>query len=177
MLPGRFAAWLALSMVLATALARLVPHPWNFTPLVAMALFGGARLRQPGWAVIASLSSLALGDVALGFFPYPGMAWVYGATVAVVLLGTSLRRRPGVAPTAAATVAGGAIFYLVTNFGVWASGSLYPKTLAGLAACYAAGIPFYRNQLMGDLFFAALLFGGYALALAARTRYLLRQST
>lgn len=177
MIPGRFAAWLALIMVFATAAIRLVPHPWNFTPLVAMALFGGAALRKPSWAVVASLCSLALGDLGLGYFPYPGMGWVYGATVAMVLLGTLLRRHRGVAPTAAATLAGGAIFYLVTNFGVWASGSLYPKTLEGLAACYVAGIPFYRNQVVGDLFFAAVLFGAYALAIAARTRYLLRHST
>lgn len=177
MIPGRFAALLALIMVFATAATRLLPHPWNFTPLVAMALFGGATLRKVSWAVVASLSSLALSDLALGYFPYPGMAWVYGATVAVVLLGTLLRQRRGVAPTAAATLIGGAVFYLVTNFGVWASGSLYPKTVEGLVACYVAGIPFYRNQVLGDLFFAALLFGAYALAISARARYLLRRST
>ena len=170
MSPQRFAAWAAVAMIFATAIARVVPHAWNFTPLIAMALFGGAKLRAPIWGVVATLASLLLGDLALGLFPYPGIGWVYGATVGVVLIGTLLRGRRSIGALVAATLGGGALFYLLTNFGVWAGGSLYPRTLSGLAACLVAGIPFYRNQVLGDLLFVTLLFGAHALAVAARYR-------
>lgn len=170
----RFACLLATAMIFAAAASRLVPHPWNCTPLIALALFAGARLDKPGWALAATLGSLALGDLALGLFPYPGMAWVYGTAAAIVVLGRALRRRAGVSATLAATLGGGFAFYAVTNFGVWTAGQLYPRTWAGLASCYAAGLPFYRNQVAGDLFFTAVLFGLHWLGRSVHERYLLR---
>jgi len=157
--PKRFAAVLAVAMMVLCAVSRVLPHPWNFTPLVAMALFGGAMLDKHLWALTATIGSLALGDVALGLFPYDGIAWVYGASGLVVLAGTWLKRRPTAAATAIAAIGGGFLFYAITNFGVWAGGQLYPRTLSGLADCYVAGLPFYRNQLAGDLVYTAVLFG------------------
>jgi hypothetical protein len=148
---------LVLLLVLVAVVSRIVPHPWNLTPLVAT---GGAA------AVV--LVALAFGDAALGTFPYEGMAWVYGASVAVVVVGRLLGSRRGVAPTLIAALAGGALFYVVTNFGVWAAGHLYPRTVSGLLACYVAAIPFYRHQVAGDLAYTALLFG--MLAAARRLR-------
>jgi hypothetical protein len=161
---------LALLLVLVAVVTRVVPHPWNLTPLVAIALFGGATFERTGWAALMTLGALALGDVALGFFPYEGMVWVYGASVAVVLVGRILGSRRGAAPTLIAALAGGGLFYVVTNFGVWATGHLYPHTATGLVACYAAGVPFYRHQVVGDLAYTALLFGALAVARGLRAK-------
>ncbi len=165
---SRFALRVALVLVAAAAVARVAPHPWNFTPLVAIALFGGATQARLAYALATTVGALVLGDIALGLFPYEGMVWVYGAALGIVLVGRALRRRSGAAWTIAAALAGGALFYVVSNFGVWAAGTLYPRTLAGLIDCYVAAIPFYRNQVAGDLVYVSSLFG--ALALARRIR-------
>lgn len=161
---------LALLLVLVAVVTRVVPHPWNLTPLVGIALFGGATFERTGSAAAMTLGALAVGDAALGFFPYEGMVWVYGASVAVVLVGRILASQRGVAPTLIAALAGGGLFYVVTNFGVWATGHLYPHSAAGLVACYAAAIPFYRHQIVGDLAYTAILFGALGLARRLRAR-------
>jgi hypothetical protein len=104
---------------------------------------------------------LALSDVVLGF--YKGFWWVYGAALIPVLLGRYARNRRGSMVTAAAVLGSSLGFFLATNFAVWAAGQLYPRTAAGLIACYVAAIPFYANQLAGDAFYAAVLFSGYSL--------------
>lgn len=167
------AARVAALLVFATALARIVPHPWNFTPLVATALFGGARLGGSWWALVTPLVALAIGDAALGLFPYPGMGWVYGATLAIAFGGRFAlrdRARASWAKTLGATLVAGALFFFVTNFGVWTAGHLYTHTLDGLATCFVAALPFYGNQIAGDLVFAGALFGFYELALRLATR-------
>jgi hypothetical protein len=162
-------AWIGI--VLLGACARLIPHPWNFTPLVAIGLFAGTYARSTGAAAAVTLLSLILSDLALGF--YQGFWVVYAAALVPVLAGRLAARRanahnafavrlPDMAVIAGAGLASSLSFFLITNFGVWAGGALYPRTLAGLAACYAAGIPFYRNQLAGDVFYMLLMFGGYA---------------
>ena len=165
------AARVAAVLVVATAVSRIIPHPWNFTPLVAMALFSGARLgsqRAWSWTSAASvalpLAALVLGDVALGYFPYQGMAWVYGATAAIALGGRLLRERTSAGSTLGATLVAGALFFVVTNFGVWAAGHLYERTLAGLVTCFVAALPFYGHQIVGDVVFAGALFGLHAMA-------------
>ena len=149
-----------IGIVLLGACARLIPHPWNFTPLVAIGLFAGTYARSAGAAAVMTLLSLILSDLVLGF--YQGFWVVYAAALVPVLAGRLVGRRPAIAAIAGAGLASSLSFFLITNFGVWAGGALYPRTLAGLAACYAAGIPFYRNQLAGDVFYMLLMFGGYA---------------
>ena len=148
-----------IGIVLLGACARLIPHPWNFTPLVAIGLFAGTYARSAGAAAAMTLLSLMLSDLALGF--YRGFWVVYAAALVPVLAGRLAAKRPAIAAIAAG-LASSLSFFLITNFGVWAGGTLYPRTLAGLAACYAAGIPFYRNQLAGDVFYVLLIFGAYA---------------
>ena len=151
-----------LSAILLAATLRLVPHPPNFTPIAAMALFGGAYLGRRGLAFAAPLGALLLSDLVLGF--YPELAFVYLATAATVAIGWALRKWRTALGIGAAALASSLLFFAVTNFGVWLVMDYYPKTLAGLAACYVAAIPFFQNTLAGDLFFSALLFGGFALA-------------
>jgi hypothetical protein len=164
-----FAAVVAMSLVVLTAASRVVPHPWNFTPMIAVALFGGARISRPWLATLAVLGCLAVGDLALGYFPYDGMVWVYGAMLLVVAIGRVLRTRTSVLATLVAALGAGAVFFIVTNLAVF-SGSMYPHTPAGLVECFTAALPFYRNQIAGDLLFTAVLFGAYAVALTIKTR-------
>jgi hypothetical protein len=165
----RFAMITAIVLVAMAAASRAVPHPWNFTPMIAVALFGGARLERAWVAVAAVVACLVAGDVAVGAFPYDGMAWVYGAMIAIVLGGTVLRTR-GVPAALVGALAAGLLFFVVTNLGVWIAGGLYPRTAGGLADCFTAAVPFYRNQVVGDLLFTGALFGLHAIATGAYAR-------
>jgi hypothetical protein len=149
------------SAILIAAALRLVPHPPNFTPIGAIALFGGAYFGRRALAFAAPLGALLLSDAILGF--HSGMPYVYGSVALIVLIGWLVAKRMTALTIAAAAVVSSVLFFTVTNFGTWATGELYPPTLAGLAACYVAAIPFFQNTLAGDLVFSALLFGGFAL--------------
>ena len=148
--------------ILGAAALRLVPHPPNFTPIAAMALFGGAYLPRRALAFVAPLAALVLSDLFLGF--YHGMPTVYFATGLIVLIGWWLSSRRSVVRIAAAALASSILFFVLTNLGMWAFSGIYPHTLAGLTACYLAAIPFFQNTVAGDLFYSGLLFGGFALA-------------
>lgn len=150
------------TMILAAAASRLIPHPPNFTSVAAMALFGGAHFASKRAAFVVPLVAIFLSDLVLGL--HRGMWVVYGSFALIVCIGLWLRGRRTPGRTAAATLAGSVLFYVTTNFAVWAFGSLYPKTSAGLVTCYVAAIPFFRNTLLGDAFYAAALFGSFALA-------------
>ena len=154
--------------ILVAAALRLVPHPPNFTPIGAMALFGGAYLGRRALAFAAPLGALLLSDLILGF--HSGMPYVYGSVALIVLLGWAIASRKTPLRIAAAAFASSVLFFTITNFGTWATGELYPPTLAGLSACFVAAIPFFQNTLAGDLFFSALLFGGFAIAEARLPR-------
>ena len=152
-----------LSAIAAAAALRLVPHPPNFSPIDAMALFSGAYLARKGvLAFAAPLGALFLSDLVLGF--YHGMATVYLSVALIVLLGSVALQRVSAVRVVGAALASSVLFFVVTNFGMWLSSGIYPRTLAGLEACYVAAIPFYQNTLAGDLFYAAVLFGGFKLA-------------
>ena len=154
--------WLVLAMIAVAAALRVLPHPWNFAPVGAMALFGGAAFASRRAALLFPLLALFVGDIFIGFHRL--MPVVYASFVASVAIGFWLRERRSVARIGAATLAGAVQFFLVTNSGVWLSGMTYPKTAAGLFACYMAGIPFFWNTLASDAAYATLLFGGLALA-------------
>lgn len=149
-------------LVILAAAARLLPHPWNFTPMVAMALFAGNQARRMSTGILVTLSALMASDAILGF--YGGFWFVYAATLIPVLLGRLTRDRSGFASIASAGLASSLAFFVTTNFMVWARGNMYPHTLAGLTASFVAGLPFYGNQIMGDLFYTVAIFGAYQLA-------------
>jgi len=150
-----------LGSIVAAAAMRLVPHPANFAPLGAMALFSGAYLGRRALAFAAPLGALLLSDLILGF--YPGMLVQYVSVALVVLLGSGLLGRITALRVGGAAVASSVLFFALTNFGVWLLSGMYPQTLSGLAACYVAAVPFFQNTVAGDLFFSAALFGGFAL--------------
>jgi hypothetical protein len=147
-------------IVVLGACARLVPHPWNFTPMMAIGLFAGSHAGKVSTGVLATLFALALSDAVLGF--YSGFWYVYAAALIPVFLGKLIRERRGAGVISAAALASSLSFFLITNFIVWATGNMYPRTIGGLSACFLAGIPFYRNQLLGDTFYTVAIFGGYS---------------
>ena len=151
-----------LSAITAAAALRLVPHPPNFTPIGAMALFSGAYLGRRGVAFVAPLAALLLSDLLLGF--YAGMGFVYASVALIVLIGWWVSSRRTMLGVAAGAFAGSVSFFVITNVGMWLFSGFYPLTSAGLATCFVAAIPFFQNTVAGDLFYAALLFGGFALA-------------
>jgi hypothetical protein len=151
-----------LSAVFAAALTRLVPHPPNFTGVMALALFSGAMLPRRALAFVAPMAAMLATDLVIGF--HASMAFVYLGVALVVALGWLVASRRSALAVAAAALTGSIAFFLLTNFGVWAIGTMYPHDSAGLWGCYVAALPFFRNELLGDLFYSALLFGGFALA-------------
>jgi hypothetical protein len=148
------------SLIVSGAAARLLPHPANVTPVTAMALLGGAAL-EGAWAYAVPLGILALSDLFLGF--HSTMLFVYAGFLLTARLGRGLREA-GAGKLAASSAASSVTFFALTNFGVWAAAGLYPRTGAGLAACYAAAVPFFRNALLGDLAWTFALFGAVRLA-------------
>jgi len=153
---------LALVLIVLAAALRIAPHPWNFTPLGAMALFSGAVLKDRRLAFLFPLVALFAGDLFIGFHKL--IPIVYSSFLLSVLIGRFLQNRRTVLRIGTATLLGSAQFFLLTNFAVWWLLNSYPKTDSGLAACYLAGLPFFWNTLAGDSLYAALLFGSYALA-------------
>ncbi len=150
-------------VVLATAALRFLPHPLNFTPVGAIALFGGAYFSDKLQALVIPLLALVVGDVFTGFHSL--IPAIYASFLVSVAIGFWLGPRKSASRLGVAVLAGAVQFFLVTNFAVWVSGiGSYPKTISGLAACYAAGLPYFWNTLAGDAFYAGILFGGLALA-------------
>jgi hypothetical protein len=157
------------ALILGAAAMRIIPHPPNFTPVAALALFGGARFDRKLWAFGVPLAAMLLSDSLLelltgrGF--HSGMYAVYASFAAVVGLGLWLHRHGGAVNTGLAALAASGLFFLTTNFAVWLQlPPLYPRTGAGLLACYTAAIPFFGPTLAGDLLYTTVLFGAFALA-------------
>ena len=149
------------------ALSRLLPHPPNVTPIAAMALFAGAHLRNWRIAFLLPMAAMFLSDLALGFTVYgvvllKSQPVVYLCMMVTVGIGRLIENKRSVAQVLATTLISAVIFYIATNFAVWAWGALYPRSGSGLIACYTAAIPFFRNSLIGDIAFVAVLFGGFA---------------
>jgi len=158
----------AVALTIGAALLRLVPHPPNFAPIGATALFGGARLK--GWsAYLVPLLAMLLTDPILSHMAgYPAYSWgsvvVYSCFLINVFLGRAFLTNTS-SPWRIGTVAiaGSLQFFIITNFFVWlGASSLYPHTAAGLGECYIAALPFFERTLLADLFYSGVLFTVYA---------------
>lgn len=159
------------TIVFATMAARLVPHPPNFSPIEAVALFSGAYMADRRLAFALPLLALLLSDLVLGLIVYgyglfyAGMVFVYVSVVLITALGAGwLRRRRSLARVTGSAMGSAILFFVVTNFGTWLTSGLYPHSTSGLLACYLAGLPFFHYTLAGALGYSALLFGGAGLA-------------
>ena len=147
-------------IILMAAFSRLLPHPPNFTPIMAMGLLGGVYFKNRQLAVIVPLLAMLVSDIVLGF--HGTLIWVYSSIVIISLCASMLK--PKMLHLGGASLAGSMFFFIVTNFGVWMTSAFYPKTMTGLAACYVAGIPFLQNAVVGDLMYVGALFGAFELA-------------
>jgi hypothetical protein len=167
--------------VLAATVLRVLPHPWNLTPIGSMFLFSGATFRSRLQSLLVPLGALLISDYALihilwhgqyGWFsPYTWLGFVLTAVIGWVLRGKITWRR-----VAVGSLSGSLVFFLVSNFGVWLGAAgmgqprMYSLTVGGLAQCYVAALPFLRNTLLGDLTYAFIMFGSYYLLQQRRAR-------
>ncbi|MDD5508667.1 MAG: hypothetical protein PHD25_10155 [Bacteroidales bacterium] len=154
-------------IILAAALFRLVPHWPNFTPVAAIALFGGACLNKRYLAFLIPLTALFISDLILGF--HGMMGWVYTGFIITACIGLLLKKRITPLTVTGASLLSSVIFFLLTNFGAWIASPIYPDSFAGLVECYVAGlaffhdgsygISFFMNEILGSLFYNTILFG------------------
>ena len=138
--------------MLIAILFRLFPHLPNFTPVTAIALFGGLYFSNQKMAYLVPLFIMALSDVFLGFHAIS--LFVYAAFLLISFIGTQTKK-----PSVHTILLGSLSFFIVTNFGVWLIG--YPKTWTGLIECYTLALPFFRNSLLGDFFYSGILIFGF----------------
>lgn len=161
-------------MILLAAGSRLIPHMPNFAPMAAMALFGAAHFEKRWQAFLIPILAVWLSDLVLNnvvyaaYYPtftwfYSGFYWQYGTYLLIALGGLGWLRRITPVRVVGAALGSSLVFFLITNFGCWLGSSFYAQNSAGLMACYAAGLPFLRGTLLGDLFYTVTMFGGYYL--------------
>ena len=153
--------WLLTLMIFAAAFVRLIPHPPNFAPIAAMALFGGAYFNKKWAAFLVPLAAMLITDMILGF--HETMWAVYLSFALIVVIGMLMLKNIKIGNLFFASVISSVSFFIITNFGAWLSSGIYPKTSTGLVACYTAAIPFFHKTLLSDLFFVGILFGIYHL--------------
>jgi len=147
-------------LVALAASSRLIQHPSNFTAIGAMALFGGVVIRDKRMAFLLPFAAMLVTDAILGF--HASMIPVYACFTFTVWIGTKIRQDRSLVKIASASLLSSVVFFLVTNLPFWyADISLYPLTAKGMIESYVAALPFFGNQVAGDLFFTALLFGSY----------------
>ena len=151
---------LGFSLVVIGILLRILPHPGNFTPVMAIALFSGVVL-TPQIALVVPLIVMIASDLIIG--PHALYPLTWGSFFLVSVLGVAIRKNAKVNRLFFGTLGGSLLFYLVTNLGVFLFQNMYEKSLSGLIQCYVMALPFFRNSLLGDLFFSSLFFGFFAL--------------
>lgn len=184
--------WFLLGMIVLAASMRLVPYllqawgiktlssfgtpdlnlyPWNFSPVAAICLFGGAHFADRRWAFAVPLSALIFSNFGIGLISGErsymfdsAMFLVVGSFALTVWLGTWLRGRSSAWQIAGMALFSEVIFFIVTNFAVWAFSTTYAHTVEGIAQCYTMAIPFFRNSMVGMAVYGTILFGGFAFA-------------
>lgn len=140
--------FIILLFVVFAVLFRVIPHPPNFVPITALALFGASTFKNKWIGLTIPLLAMAVSDLFLGF--YSISVYVYLSFFAISLLGRYWKQI-GIKNVFLSSL----LFFIVTNFGVWLMG--YPKTLEGFIMCYTLAVPFFGYSLMGDLFFYYVL--------------------
>ena len=157
---------ISLILILAGVLLRLGPHIPNATPVAAIALLASAYL---SWkhSLFVVTSIMIITDSVLGF--HSTMLWVYASFGLIAMLAWLLRKNINIKNVVFFSLSGSLLFFLITNFGVWISTSMYDKTLPGLVECYTLAIPFFRNTILGDVFYSLLLFGLYQLYTSSKS--------
>ncbi|MCB1179828.1 MAG: hypothetical protein KDK36_19785 [Leptospiraceae bacterium] len=149
--------FICLSLVLLATISRLIPHPANFSPILAIALFSGAHFQNRRDALLVPILAWFISDIFLGFHSLQIV--VYALAALMVMAGWLLKDKVSALKIAGSSIGGTIVFFLVTNFFVWATSGMYSFDFAGFINCYAAAIPFFQNSLAGTLVFSTALFG------------------
>ncbi len=150
----------AIGIILFAVVLRLLPHPANFAPIAALALFGGVYLDKKV-AFMLPVVAMLISDFILGF--HASMAAVYGSFLMTVGIGIWIKTHKSLRNVILASLSSSIIFFVLTNFNFWYADALYPKTMPGLLMSYINAVPFFRNTILGDLFYTGLFFGAYEL--------------
>ncbi|MCH1916571.1 hypothetical protein L9Z41_13245 [Leptospira noguchii] len=153
-------SFIVFSLILIAVASRYLPHPANFTPILAISLFAGAHFVSKKLSLLLPICALLISDLLIGF--HDQMLPVYGISLLMVVAGWQLRISSSVSKIAFWSLGGSILFFLVTNFYVWLAG-YYSYDFNGLVQCFIMAIPFFQNSLLGDLFYTTVLFGGFAL--------------
>ncbi|MBP9719228.1 MAG: hypothetical protein KBD46_02070, partial [Candidatus Levybacteria bacterium] len=140
----------AVLIIFFAAILRLMPHPANFVPIAALALFGGVYLDKRV-AFILPIAAMLITDMILGF--HASMLAVYGSFLITVGIGLWVKNHKSFTTVIAASLTSSIVFFILTNFNFWYAHALYPKTMSGLFMSYVNAIPFFRNTVLGDLFY------------------------
>ena len=163
---------LVVGIIVLAAFSRIIPHYPNFTPLCAIALFGAKYFKNIHFAILIPLVSLWVSDIIINNFIlstyfdgfvlfYSGFLWQYASFILISFFGRFSLKKISLLKLFGVSISSSLIFFLVSNFGVWASGSFYSKNILGLISCYSAGIPFYFGTLFSSVFYSFFLFGLY----------------
>jgi hypothetical protein len=153
---------LILGIIISGAMLRLIPHWPNFTPVAAIALFGGTYLKRKDLAFLVPIVVMLLSDLLIGF--HNVMFPVYASFILIVAIGFILRSRVTSINVISASILSSVLFFMITNFASWATGMMpYAPGFPGLMQSYIAGLPFFLNGIMGDLFFNGIFFGAFYL--------------
>ena len=148
------------TFIIIGAVSRLVPHPPNFAPIAAMALFGGVYLNKKQ-ALTLPIAAMVLSDLFLGFDSVPMRLSVYSSFLLAVFVGFWIKNHKNSKHIIFASLLSSIFFFVITNFAVWAFTNMYPKNITGIFEAYFYAIPFFRNTILGDLFYSGAFFGGY----------------
>ena len=156
---------LAYFFILFGAVLRVLPHPANFAPIGAVALFGGVYLKNKWQALALPIIAMMISDYFIGFDDLKSRLIIYGAFLLIGLIGLAIRNHKNIFTVVGGSLLGSSLFYLITNL-VWLyPAKMYPHTVAGQIASYTNALPFFRNTLLGDLFYVGVLFGSYELVM------------
>ena len=162
-------------IILLAAFTRIMPHPPNFSPMAAIGLFGAAHFAKKWQAFFIPLIGIWISDLVINNYVYSisssnfvwfysGFYWQYISYILIIFAGLFIFNRGiSLTKTFAGIISSSGIFFLVSNFGVWTGGTMYPKNFGGLITCYAAGVPFIHNTIISDVLFTTVLFGTYYL--------------
>ena len=143
-------------------LSRFFPHPPNFTPIISIALFGGAYFSKK-IAFMLPMTIMVISDIFIGYYETNLMIIVYGSFLLCVILGFWIKKHKKWHTIFGSSILGALIFFFLTNFAVWTFTPWYAKTFYGLIQCYLMALPFFKNTLLGSLFYSVIFFGAYEL--------------
>ena len=154
---------LPLGLIFLAIFSRLVPHPPNFTPFLAIAIFSGFQIKPKGVSILIPFIALFLSDLFLGF--YSSMWSVYISIGLITYLSIFFNKNKTILTLGVTTLLGSFLFFMITNFSVWLQTTAYPKNWQGLSQCYMMAIPFFRNSVLGDVFYTSTIFLVYEIIL------------